>query len=619
MPFGQFVSSEPAGPGAYRFGLQNGQSVLMNGPAAEDLNKRLGASQALGPGALAAGPNQSLPPDTASDFVTPNPVAQAANMSMAPPPAGPEKLPGGGARMSLSAARGLMAQKAPKPKAENDPSAPGLPAAQGAAPTQQASAPAPGATAGAPEASQQPQGDTPLGYTMEAIGPGGQKVTGPAVRRADGSIGVYVPPSKGSPGGFTKLGQQTLEQHVQTEAAASTAEQKAAEAKAMGVDAEVQRFAAEEGAAEEAKWQAALQVQAQQDEVAAEQKALEAANATYAKLSEEVKSTKIDENQYMSGARGVFSALGMALGAFGAVLGRSPNFAAEFVGAQIERNIRRQEAELATKKEGAGNALAMLQKQTGSLQTAKATLRALLTERTAADARAASLTGGSEQKRSYAAATAAELEAQALRANEARQMSFREHLLANKAYYQQGRAGSSGGFLQPTLKGVQDVKDLQKPDAAAAAGGANSATNVGAVETLSGMSQAIVAADQIKAQLGKGELSEKDDPLSGPFDRVKRLVSGDAQRQATQLEQSTVALAKGVQSAFGKSDRDAQDALDMATGGGSSAARARAAEALKMRAVQQARQQLAGLPPAQQQQQLDAMPPEARKAILGGQ
>jgi len=460
MAFGQFVSSEPAGPGAFRFGLQNGQSVLMNGPAAEDLNKRIGASQALGPGALAAGPSQSLPPDTASDFVTPNPTAQAANMSVAPPPsATPERTAGGGARMSLDAARGLMAQKAPKPGAEKVPAAPGLPSTP-SAPTQQAAAPA-GATTGAPEAPQQPQGDVPLGYTMEAVGPGGQKITGPAVRRPDGSIGVYVPPSKGSPGGFTKLGQQTLEQHVQTEAAASTAEQQAAQAKAMGVDAEVQRLAAEEGAAEEAKWQAALQVQSQQDEISAEQKKFEEYEGQYAKLSEEVKSTKIDENQYMSGARGVFSALGMALGAFGAVLGKSPNFAAEFVQSQIDRNIRRQEAELATKKEGAGNALALLQKQTGNLQTAKATLRSLLTERTAADARAASLTGGSEQRRSFAAATAAELEAQALRANEVRQMSFREHLLANKAYYQQGRAGSSGGMLLVTLEQRERAQKLQ--------------------------------------------------------------------------------------------------------------------------------------------------------------
>lgn len=454
MAVGQFVSSEPAGPGAYRFTLADGNKVLLNGPPAEDLNKRLGASQALGPGALAAAPNMSLPPDTAQDFVTPNPTAQAANMSVAPPPsATPERVPGGGARMSLDAAKGLMAQKAPPPTPETNrvASAPQVPAASAGTPAQGSQPVQPAA---------QPQGDVPLGYTMEAVGPGGQKITGPAVRRADGSIGVYVAPTKGSPGGFTKLGQQTLEQHTETEAIAASAEERAEQAKAVGVQAEVDRLAAEEGAADEAKWQAALQVQSQQDEIAAQQRKVEAAEGEYAKLSEDVRNTKIDENQYMRGSRGVFSTIGMALGAFGAALAKTPNFAAEFVQSQIDRNIRRQEAELATKKGNAGNALAMLEKQTGSLEQAKVTLRSLMTEKAAAEARAVSTTGRSQERAAYAAETAALLEAQAARANEVRQMAFRERMLQDP-YYQKGRAGSTGGFMQPTLQARQAAQNLE--------------------------------------------------------------------------------------------------------------------------------------------------------------
>jgi hypothetical protein len=82
----------------------------------------------------------------------------------------------------------------------------------------------------------------------------------------------------------------------------------------------------------------------------------------------------------------VFSALGSALRAFGAALARTPNFAADFVQSQIDRNIRRQEAELAIKGKAADNALGDLLREQGSLKDAKAMLKQLMTERTAIEA-----------------------------------------------------------------------------------------------------------------------------------------------------------------------------------------------------------------------------------------
>jgi hypothetical protein len=451
---------------------------------------------------------------------------------------------------------------------------------------------------------------------MEAIGPGGQKVVGPAVKRPDGSIGVFVPPSAGSPGGFTALGKETVARHAATEAGVQDAEQRAAAAKAMGAQAEIENMAAQEGAAEEAKWQAGLAAQEQQDEVQAKQARLDDLNRRYEQVAEDARNSKVDEGQYMRGARGVLSTIGMAMGAFGAVLGRSPNFAQQFVENQIERNIRQQELDLRNKRDSA-NALGNLRdKFDGDLNLAKGVLRQLTTEKVAAQNRSASLTAKSDQMRNYYAEAAALGEAAALRQREALGMAFNEKVLKDPLYYRQGRAGSSGGYLQPTLAGVQNVKDLQKTDAAS--GGTQHATPSAAVESLAGMGQAIVAANKIRRALGT-ETSERDDPLAGPIDRAVRLVSGDAEREASELEQATVALAKGVQTAFGKSDRDAEDALQMASGGGTSAARLRAADSLQTRAVEQARQTLAGLPPDQQKAMISAMPPEARKAILGEQ
>ena len=604
-PVGQFVSSEPVAPGAYRFGLKDGSSVMLNGAPAEELNRRITAgiqAPALGPGALAAGPSAPSPNASDAPTVQQNAFGQAAAAQSGQTV---ETTPGGGkvARMPLGNARALV-----DGDAKNDP--------QPAPPPESGPAATPAAPGTAPQQPGTPQsGPVPLGYTMEAIGPNGQKVVGPAVRQPDGSIGVYVPPTAGSPGGFTKLGKQTMEQHVATEATAAEAEQRAQAAKAAGVQAEVDQAANEAGVAEEQKWQAQVAANDAQEEMRADQARYDALDSRFQKASEEARAGKVDENQYMRGATGVFSAIAMALGAAGAVLGRSPNFAQQFVDSQIDRNIKRQELELQTKRESA-NALGELRKELGGdLRLARVALKQMYTERAAAEARAASLSTKSDQVKNYSASAAAELEASAARQNEARQIAFREHLLGNKAYYSQGRAGSSGGFLQPTLQGVQNVKDLQKPDAA---GGAGGATPAGAVESLSGMAQAIVAADKIKSKLG-ADLSERDDPLAGPIDRAARVLSSDAERQAVELDQATTALAKGIQSAFGKSDRDAEDALQMASGGGSSAARARAADSLRQRAVQQARQQLAGLPPEQQRQQLAAMPPEARAAILGQQ
>jgi len=459
MPsFGNFVSSEPVGPGLYRFGLNNGNSVTLAGPQAEDLNKRLTAgiqppSLAQGPGALASAPesipNVQLPERTASDAPTAQQNAQGQAARAAPGGSLTDAAIAGlaGTGVGLPLAAGLAgarylgnkltgADAPPVSQPTKSPSAPTAPASAQA----NESAPEPPQQAAPGQAQGLAEG-TFLGYSGKGMG----GVEGPVVVH-NGQPMVYVAPSKGSPGGFTALGKETIATHAATEASAQEAEQIATQAKAQGVMAEVENMAAQEGAAEEAKWQAALQVQDQQDEVAAKQARLQDLNARYEQVAEEARNATVDENQYMRGARGLFSTLGMAMGAFGAVLGRTPNFAQQFVENQIERNIRKQEQDLRTKRDSE-NALGKLRdKFDGDLTIAKGVLRQLMTEQTAAQNRAASLSGKSEQMKQFYAETAALGEAKALREREALGMMFNEKMLKDPIYYRQGRAGTSGGF-----------------------------------------------------------------------------------------------------------------------------------------------------------------------------
>ena len=179
MP-GGFQNVEQIGSGIYRATDAGGQSFIVHGQPGEDLYNRYTSSQApIGP-----------PPP-------PAPTADVGGMPVT-------KLPGGGVSVPLSAARAAW-----KPSPEK------------AADTQPAST-APAAPGAQPDAAQGQQAPTvqagPLGYTMKGVDPStGKEIAGQAVRREDGSIGIYVPPVRGSAGGLTKLGKEALKNSAEAE------------------------------------------------------------------------------------------------------------------------------------------------------------------------------------------------------------------------------------------------------------------------------------------------------------------------------------------------------------------------------------------------------------------
>jgi hypothetical protein len=554
MAFG-ISSVAPLGniPGAYNVQLKDGKNMTVTGQPGQDLFARYG-------GAPTAGQTVGTRPDG-------TPVA----------------------RMPLAKAKELA------------PPAPAAPTLDPAA--------------AAPSAPQLPSAPTSLGHTMKAIDPAtGKEISGQAMLLPNGQVGVWKPPTRGSPGGLTDFGKKFVQEANQMEATVAQSRADEIAAREEGVMLAREQASREQSFAEEQKIQNMLAAQDQQDEVTEIERQVAQRQATYERLNEEAMTGKVDENQYMKGATGIFLALGMALGAAGAVLGRTSNFAGDFVQGQIDRNIRRQEAELALKGKRADNALGSLLRETGSLKDAKLALSQILTQRAALEANVIATTAKDQRIAAQAKEAAAQFSGIAAQQDKARRQGNFEHVMSNRLYYQAGSSGSPGGFLTPTMEQMQGRKNLQD---AGGPGGSGGATPAAAVEQITGMGQAILAANKIEEQLSARELSEKDDPVSGPVDWVKQKLYTDDARAASELDSNTQVLAKGIQAAFGASDRDAKDAYDMATGGGSGADRLRSARSLRERAIQTVRQQLAALPPAQQQQQLAAMPPEARAAILG--
>lgn len=117
--------------------------------------------------------------------------------------------------------------------------------------------------------------------------------------------------------------------------------------------------------------------QVQTDEAAAKagQQAYEAALKREQDSLQAVQDYQVDEKRMFRGAGGTLKAIGAALavgvGAFGAALARTPNYALDIINRAVDRDIDAQETELEKKKEGANNAIANRVRAGASLDEAK--------------------------------------------------------------------------------------------------------------------------------------------------------------------------------------------------------------------------------------------------------
>jgi hypothetical protein len=603
MAAGGIVSVTPVGPGQYKTDFANGNSVLLTGAEGENQFNRFQAAQslAMGPGAVAgpgAGPEPGEGPGILSGIA--NRAGQALKAI------NPLVNPTGAVADATAAA---MAPDAPKervgkttldaPTAQPAPGGPTVPASAQAA--------APGAESAGP---------VPLGYTMKAVDPAtGKDIEGEAMKMPDGSIGVYRAPTRGSPGGLTSLGKQTMTQYGEAQQLAAEHSAKAAEAQQIGVDLAVQDAEARNAFVEEQKLQAQLEMQKQADEEAALQQKLVGLETSYETARQEFASARVDPDRYVKSKPGGNWILGLsaALGAFGAGLARTPNFAMEFISGRIADDMRAQESEINVKGREADNQLANLTRSLGDLKLAKTAFRQIKLEEAAYEAQRVAGQFKGQQIANNARMVSEQAAAEGIRAGEERSRSFVEHVMKDKLYYRQGSAGSAGGFLRPHLGGVQDVKTLQTPPKGPGAEAEARPVEGGRTEKISAYAAGITAALKVQENLEKRGVAADtfDDPATGAVDRVKNYSSNK------DLNRNTDQLAAAYQAARGKSDKDADLAQKDAIGSGSGSDRTKAAAEGVEKFAAGIRAELVTLPPGKREEILGQMDPSVRAVVEG--
>lgn len=614
MPAPRVIGVEPAElPGAYRANMDDGSSMLLHGPSGEALARRYASTgeNAMGPNAVADA--SDVTGTVGKGLLYTNPLTAGPALAYAAGKKAYDAITAPKERIGTTTVEAPQAQPEPGP-------------------TQNASV-----QQGSPQQPQQASQQTapqsqagPLGYTMKGIDPAtGKEVQGAAIRNADGSIGIMLPGSKGSPGGMTALGKEAVAHTAEAEKEHARQTALGEIAAQRGADAAIDENAERQGYLIEQQKQLINQAKQQQDEVDKQTAAVEKLQAGYQAARDDFMHSKVDPDQYMKADKGraLFSMLGVALSQFGSAFTRQPNIAAEFVNSQIDRNIRAQEAAINVKGKAADNMLADLTRQTGDLKLAKVAMKQMLTERAAMQAEQVGLGAKNDQIKANAQAVSAKLAGDAALMDNGRKQAFVEHVMSNPLYYRKGVAGSAPRMALPTLGQVGELQGntLKMRDQALQeaklevekqkAGGAGSAVQGERTDKIASAVQGIQAAANVREELERRKVvgDAYDDPTQGVVDRVGHSQSNE------NINQNTTTLAKGVQGAFGKSDRDAADAEKMAAGGGSGRDRYQAASRIEERLVDSVRTELATLPPVQQQQLLSTMPANVRARILAEQ
>jgi hypothetical protein len=340
----------------------------------------------------------------------------------------------------------------PPPREQEPP--PQVASAQQAAPT-----PQPASQAAPPAASPTPQVG-PLGYSIPAK-VNGREVEGPAYMTPEG-VRVFVPGTQGSHGGLTGLGKQTLEHMTETERTVAEAREREEAARQEGVLAA--RLAAQQQAAfqDEAEVQAFARAQELDTDIKEMERKLKDKDIAHAQAETAFTESRVDPDRYMKG--NWLATLGMAFGAFGASLGKTQNFAQEFVQARIAQDIRAQETAIELKGKHADNALADLKRQFGSLEEAKSAYEQFMTKASAAKFHALALRSTDAAEKAKNEEISASLMGKYALLDQERKIRNQEKIWGERMYYRQGTAGTTGGFVVPTQEGFYKRKEERRQD-----------------------------------------------------------------------------------------------------------------------------------------------------------
>lgn len=498
MAFGQFTDYAPAEvPGAFNFRTTDGKELLFSGPEADELKARIDASNSMN---TVAGPGGGG-----------NPFNKSA-----------ADLEGAGSKIAAQNQESLgTAPQEDKPPAS-------------------IAAPAAGED---PQTQQQGGGLRPVvvngvntGYVQDASGQvyehraGTAGVSKEQLQRT-ATQGVATPSSAQETvaGGF-EADQNFLEGRRDRTVDQRLLLDRERELALKETEAERQFQRDQFVAASNAQQEQQAQLNAIQTQVAKDEQ-------LYRKARAEFSSSRVDPERYFKraddAAPGLIRVVNMfaaGLGAFGAAMTGTRNFALDTIQAAIDNDIRAQEADIRVKGEAADNALIDLQRSGMSLDQAKISLKAIQTEYARSkflEARAAS---ANERVNAQFDQLDLKLQENLANADETyRQDSIGRATKTVAAAYQYPRSGSAGGFAPVTgQRGLELAGGLAEVEGKTAGtaktigeiGGGSGGGSKGQLRLNAEINNAGSRADEML-----GRLSKYDDDEVPPIGENKNILS----------------------------------------------------------------------------------------------
>jgi hypothetical protein len=370
------------------------------------------------------------------------------------------------------------------------------------------------------------------------------------------------------------------------------------------------------------------QQMAEQSQMLEELRTKTAESERYAQEQEQdAAAAKEDPSRLFRGTGGTFKAIGAAisvgLGAFGAALARTPNYALSMIDRAIDRDIDAQRSEIAQKKDSAKGALAQHIRNGLSLERAEALLRSQQLQYATLTAQANAAKFSGQEQEALARQLTSELQQKhAQSMEEYRIRSGGEITQSVSARYQ---APSAGGFVPDSAKEVLEregkARTNEKLRLDAASGGDQRPTSPELSNRIAKNASLFNAATEVDRELNetgewRGEILDPTGISAGAYNPIGLGIINKGSRN--KIEQASSQFAAEYQSAagIGSSDADAARVREFTMGNGSYAARKRGAKAGQEHAVQTVASEIGILPPAQRNKVIETLPESMRDEVI---
>ncbi len=413
-------------------------------------------------------------------------------------------------------------------------------------------------------AGQAPPKDSVLPYAAEGIDPATQrKFVGQAVMK-DGQMMVVRPGTPGTPGGVTALGKDILQGRAAAEQAAAPLERDAAEAAKLESIRQQQDVANRQAAVADQQIRAVIDQQNQEQEALEADKHAADLQARADAAMNEYTSSRPPER---STEESIVSGIAAGLGALGAALARTPNFAESFLNQLAANKMRKWEAEVALKGKRADNLLARYTAALGDAKLAKVAVKETILRQAALEEEQAALATGTEKYRNTHQQMASAAAAAAIRAAQEKDAAFKVDFYGNKMLNRPGTAGSAATFL-PATQGaygerVDQNKAAEELRLKQAAADREKAEGAAGAKVPDAVKKSVAELDAAIA--GIKRLEETDKKLGKP---INILPGGGALAwdETNELAAAAAAIAPGVARAT-EGDAATKDSMDRAVSG----------------------------------------------------